>query len=570
MQQTVIGRYEIEMELGRGGMAVVYLARDPYMKRHVAIKVLAAQHADPGFLSRFRREAEVIAALEHPAIVPVYDYGEHNGRPYIVMRYMAGGSLASRMAKGRLSVAEAAAILDRLAPALDEAHGRGVIHRDLKPGNILFDQQDRPYIGDFGIVKITQIGAPTLTQEGGVLGTPAYMSPEQARGHITLDGRSDVYALGVILFEMLTGSQPFQADTPMAVALAHVLDPVPHILPRRPDLPPETDAVIEKALAKDPDDRYPTATALAAAVNQLAKGEPATPPAARPAARQRVTSVEDTVAYQPVPPSIAKATPPPAAPPKAEPAARPTTPPKVEPVVRPTTPPPARPTTPPAARLAMPPAARPVTSPAAAKRPEKGRRRRPPMWVWGLGGGAVVVVAIVGILWGGGILAGGDTATRTPTATQARGVVPPATTAPPPSPAATSRPPATATSREVVPPATPTRTPVPTTRGVPPTPTRIVVTTEAPAGTETPAASPIATATRRPVTTATATRVLPTNTPVPPPPATDTPVPPPPPTDTPVPPPPPTNTPPPPPTNTPPPPPTNTPPPAATNTPPPP
>jgi predicted Ser/Thr protein kinase len=537
MQQTVIGRYEVEMEIGRGGMAVVYLARDPYMKRHVAIKVLAAQHADPGFLDRFRREAEVIAALEHPAIVPVYDYGEHNNRPYIVMRYMAGGSLSSKMAKGRLSVAEAAAILDRLAPALDEAHGRGIIHRDLKPGNILFDQQDRPYIGDFGIVKITQIGAPTLTQEGGVLGTPAYMSPEQARGHITLDGRSDVYALGVILFEMLTGSQPFQADTPMAVALSHVLDPVPHILPRRPDLPPESDAVIYKALAKDPNDRYPTATA---------KGEPAAPPA-----RKRPSSVEDTVAFQPIPPSIAEA------------AGEAAAPPTVEPVARPTTPPPARPTTPPPARPIREPAARPVSPPVAApERREKARRRQPPIWVLGLGGGAVVVVAILGILWGSGVFAG-DTATRTPTATatQAREVVPPAT--------ATPRPSVTATSREVVPPATPTPTPMPTTRAAPATPTPILLTTEAPAGTETPAVSPTSTVTSRPVTTATATRVLPTNTPVPVPP-TNTPVPPPPPTDTPVPPPPPTNTPPPPPTKTPPPPPTNTPPPPPTNTPPPP
>jgi serine/threonine-protein kinase len=545
MQKQVIGRYEIEMELGRGGMAVVYLARDPYMKRHVAVKVLAAQHADPGFLSRFRREAEVIAGLEHPAIVPVYDYGEHNGRPYIVMRYMAGGSLSAKMANGRLSIGEAATILDRLSPALDEAHGRGIIHRDLKPGNILFDQRDRPYIGDFGIVKISQIGAPTLTQEGGVLGTPAYMSPEQARGHITLDGRSDVYALGVILYEMLSGSQPFHADTPMAVALSHVLDPVPPILSRRPGLPSETEAVIQKALAKDPDDRYPTATALAAAVNQLAKGKltdvtiaetdaPAAP-AVTPPTPERPSAVEDTVAYQPIPPSVV------------EEAEASVSQPAAEPVARPLTPPPVRPVTP----------ETPV-------KPVEERRRRPSMLVWGIGGGVVILLAIVGILWGSGVLGGGDaTPTATAIPTQVEEMVPPPTRTPRPSATATSRPSATATSSEVVPPSTPTPTPMPTTRTAPPTPTPILLTTETPAGSETPTASPTPTATSRPVTTATATRALPTNTPVPP---TNTP--PPPPTNTP--PPPPTNTPPPPPTNTPPPPPTNTPPPAPTNTPPPP
>jgi hypothetical protein len=565
-QPTVIGRYEIEMELGRGGMAVVYLARDPYMKRHVAVKVLAAQHADAGFLSRFRREAEVIAALEHPAIVPVYDYGEHNGRPYIVMRYMAGGSLSTKMAKGQLAVAEAACILDRLAPALDEAHGRGVIHRDLKPGNILFDQQHRPYIGDFGIVKITQIDAPTLTQEGGVLGTPAYMSPEQARGHITLDGRSDIYALGVILFEMLTGSQPFQADTPMAVALSHVLDPVPPVLRRRPDLPPEADSVIQKALAKDPNDRYPTATALAAAVNQLAKGRPvdvaatATMPATvvpaekPPVAPARVTSVEDTVAYQPVPP------PTPTAPVRAAGAPAPETP-AVPPAAPPTAQPAARSAAQPAARPSAPPvraAAQPAARPAAVVPPVAARRRAVPLWIWGLGGGLVLLLAITGILWGSGVI-GGGAPTPPATATEAQEAVPPLTNTLRPSATPTPIPPATATPGAVVPPATPT--PTPTVSAAQPTPTSIPQATETPAETATLVATPTPsrtpTATSRPLATATPTPIVPTSTPVPPPP-TNTPVPPPPPpTDTPV---PPTNTPPVEPTNTPPVEPTNTPP----------
>ncbi|HLB48918.1 MAG TPA: serine/threonine-protein kinase, partial [Anaerolineales bacterium] len=174
-----IGRYEIVNELGKGGMAVVYLARDPFMKRQVAVKVLPRQFTfDPQFRARFRREAEAIATLEHPAIVPVYDYGEHDDQPYIVMRYMPGGSLADRMAKPRLPLDEVAALFTRLAAALDIAHERGIVHRDLKPGNILFDQWGEAYLSDFGIVKMTEASAAYTGS--GIIGTPAYMSPEQA------------------------------------------------------------------------------------------------------------------------------------------------------------------------------------------------------------------------------------------------------------------------------------------------------------------------------------------------------------------------------------------------------
>ncbi len=267
-----IGRYEIERELGRGGMAVVYLARDPYMKRPVAVKVLPRQFTfDEQFRARFQREAEIIATLEHPYIVPVHDYGEHEEQPYIVMRYMPGGSLLDRMARGPLGLSEISRIVSRVAEALDEAHARHIVHRDLKPGNILFDARGDAFLSDFGIAKMAA-GTSTLSGTG-ILGTPAYMSPEQARGIKTLDGRSDVYALGIIVFQLLTDRLPYEADTPMGLAVAHITEPVPSILSLKPDLPPLCARLITRALAKHPDDRYPTAGELARDMKLLASGQ---------------------------------------------------------------------------------------------------------------------------------------------------------------------------------------------------------------------------------------------------------------------------------------------------------
>ena len=270
----LIGRYEVVREVGRGGMAVVYLARDPHVNRQVAVKVLPRQFTyDPQFRARFQREAEAVAALEHPAIVPVYDYGEHNEQPYLVMRYMAGGSLSARMERGPLSLTDISNVFARLAAALDAAHQHGMIHRDLKPGNIMFDQWGEAYLSDFGIVKMSE-GASTFTTTGGIMGTPAYMSPEQARGISHIDGRSDVYALGVVLFELLTGQLPYKADTPMGLALAHVTEPVPHVLNIKSNLPPASETIITRALAKSPDERYPTAGHLASDIQALATGAP--------------------------------------------------------------------------------------------------------------------------------------------------------------------------------------------------------------------------------------------------------------------------------------------------------
>ncbi|MBN1430502.1 MAG: PD40 domain-containing protein [Anaerolineae bacterium] len=243
-------------------MSTVYHAYDPRFKRDVAIKVLPREFLhDPLFRTRFEREAEIIAALEHSAIVPVYDFGEDDGQLYLVMRYMAGGSLADRLEKGPYSLAEIVAVLTRLAPALDKAHAMGVVHRDLKPGNILFDEDNNSCLTDFGIAKLAETSVG-LTGTGSMVGTPAYMSPEQARGDATTDGRSDIYSVGVILFEMLTGELPFQADTPMGVAVKHITDPVPRILQLNPDLPPRCEAVIVRSMNKDVEQRYQTCSDL--------------------------------------------------------------------------------------------------------------------------------------------------------------------------------------------------------------------------------------------------------------------------------------------------------------------
>lgn len=273
MKPEKIGRYQIKSELGRGGMATVYKAHDPLFEREVAVKVLPREMLhDPQFRVRFEREAKTVASLEHPAIVPVYDVGEEDGQPYFVMRHMTGGSLSERIKENSLSIADTAKIIDRISSALDEAHSKGVVHRDLKPGNILFDHMREPYVSDFGIAKIAQAqGAATVTG-GGIIGTPAYMSPEQAQGD-KVDGRSDIYALGVIVFEMLTGRQPYEADTPMAVVVKHITDPVPHILDVNPNLPAELEQVIERAMAKNRDERYPNAKEFAQALTAVARGE---------------------------------------------------------------------------------------------------------------------------------------------------------------------------------------------------------------------------------------------------------------------------------------------------------
>ena len=260
-----IGRYEFLEQLGRGGMATVYRARDPRFEREVAIKLLPREFMhDPNFKARFVREAQTVARLEHPAIVPVHDFGEYEGQLYLVMRHMSGGSLADLIETGGLGLEQAAAVVLRVAAALDYAHARGVIHRDLKPGNVLFDETGHAYLADFGIARLVE-ATLELTRSGVYIGTPAYMSPEQVRGDLELDGRSDVYALGIILFEMLTAKQPYTADTPTKLMMKHVLEPVPHLRDLDPTQLPAADQIVAQAMAKDREERFASPAELAEA-----------------------------------------------------------------------------------------------------------------------------------------------------------------------------------------------------------------------------------------------------------------------------------------------------------------
>src|SRR6266508_1096522 len=224
----MLGAYRIIGQIGKGGMATVYKAYQSSVDRYVAVKVLPSQLAESQeFATRFHQEARIIAKLEHPHILPVFDYGESDGVAYFVMRYLDAGTLRDKMeAKRPLPLNEIDRIFTQLADALSYAHSFGIIHRDLKPANALIDSHGNIFLTDFGIAKLLESAAPRLTQTDAVMGTPAYISPEQAQGQ-PVDQRSDIYSLGIILYEMVTGSVPFVADTPLAVILKHVSDPLP-------------------------------------------------------------------------------------------------------------------------------------------------------------------------------------------------------------------------------------------------------------------------------------------------------------------------------------------------------
>ncbi len=259
-----LGKYEIIELLGQGGMATVYKGYQPDIDRFVAVKVLPPHPGqDRQFVDRFRLEARTIAQLQHPHILPMHDYGSDADILYLIMAYVSGGSLKDRIERGPIPLHEAENLLRQMASALDYAHRRGVIHRDIKPDNILLDDEGNALLADFGIVKILE-GDKTagLTGTGGVLGTPAYMAPEQSQG-LGVTPKADIYALGVIVYEMLTGRQPYQADTPMQVMLKHITDPVPSLLQVSAGMPPALEPVMSRVLAKDPDDRYDTATEFA-------------------------------------------------------------------------------------------------------------------------------------------------------------------------------------------------------------------------------------------------------------------------------------------------------------------
>lgn len=262
-EERTFGRYIIKTKLGQGGMGSVYHAYDPNFRREVALKLLDKRLLhDVKFRRRFEREAQAVAKIDHPGIVPIYDFGEDEGSLFLVMPLMDGGTLGKRLENGPLSLAEVTEILRQIAPALDMTHRLNMVHRDLKPDNILFDAYGVPRIADFGIVKSAE-SSMTLTA-GGLVGTPAYMSPEQVSSKKSIDGRSDIYSLGIILFQMLTGQRPFDADAALALALKHVMEAPPDILDVNPGLPEGCRTIMQKALHKDPDQRYQTAAALLA------------------------------------------------------------------------------------------------------------------------------------------------------------------------------------------------------------------------------------------------------------------------------------------------------------------
>jgi serine/threonine protein kinase len=270
-----IDRYQIQSEIARGGMAIIYLAYDPQHNRDVAIKVLPQEYLhSPQFRARFQREIDIMISIKHPGIVPIYGYGQFQGQLYLVMRYMAGGSLEELIEQqGTISIGETASMIGQIAPILESAHKQGVIHRDLKPSNILFDEEGQPFISDFGIARLTEQSNIAALTGKSLIGSPAYMSPEQGRIGIKLDGRSDIYSLGVVVFEMLTGKLPFDADNPMQLVIKHITEPIPDILAVNPRLPAGCKQVIQTAMAKDPDQRYSNATEFAAALADVANAD---------------------------------------------------------------------------------------------------------------------------------------------------------------------------------------------------------------------------------------------------------------------------------------------------------
>jgi len=264
LARTLEGRYEITHLLGRGGMAVVFLAQDLALERQVAIKVLPPEMShDPKLIPRFQQEAKTAAKLDHPNIIPIYRVESEAGLNYFVMKYVTGRSLERLLEDGPLSVDLARRVLADAALALGHAHHRRVVHRDVKPANIMLEADGRVILTDFGISKAVQ-GAPQLTGTGTIIGTPHYMAPEQAKG-LEVDGRADQYALAVVGHQILTGKQPFDGSA-HSILYKHVFEAPPPVLELRPEVPPDLIAALERALAKNPDDRFATMEDFAGAV----------------------------------------------------------------------------------------------------------------------------------------------------------------------------------------------------------------------------------------------------------------------------------------------------------------
>ena len=269
LERALGNQYEIVRLLGRGGMGAVYLGLERFLERQVAIKILPAEAArDPEMRERFRREARTAAQLTHPNIVPLHSYGEAEGMPFFVMGFVRGEGLAGRLARqGRLHPDEVRRILSEIADALDYAHRRGVVHRDIKPDNILIEEETgRALLADFGVAR-QAANTSTLTVQGSIVGTPYYMSPEQATADKSLDGRSDLYSLGVVGYELLAGRRPFEAETVQGILTQHVLNTPPSLALAAPEAPPLLVQAIERCLLKDADRRWQDGKALKDALN---------------------------------------------------------------------------------------------------------------------------------------------------------------------------------------------------------------------------------------------------------------------------------------------------------------
>ena len=268
-----LGTCTLTKLLGQGGMGAVYLAQQERPARNVAVKVLLPNLAmnNQEFMARFRREADLIAKLEHMNIMPIYEYGEKDGIPYLVMPYLSGGSLRDVLIqKGALSLAVTTNYIEQACSALDYAHAQGVIHRDLKPANFLLHADGRLILADFGIARMVEKSGNTdgtLTIAGTVVGTPEYMAPEMFNGGV-VDYRADIYELGVVLFQMLNGRVPFTGSSPFTIANRHMQEPLPLLHQSNPTIPPAVDAVIQTATAKRREERYPSAQAMAQALRQ--------------------------------------------------------------------------------------------------------------------------------------------------------------------------------------------------------------------------------------------------------------------------------------------------------------
>ncbi|TAK11789.1 MAG: serine/threonine protein kinase [Anaerolineae bacterium] len=282
--KTLAG-YTIVEKIGKGGMATVYKAFQPSLSRDVAIKVLSPYYAemDSSFRPRFAREAQAVASLRHPNILLVIDYGEQDGFGYLVMEYVPAGTLKDLLDVKSLPLRQTSTLIGQVAGALDHAHERGIIHRDVKPSNVLLPKPDWALLTDFGLARM-MAGDSGLTQSGLTVGTPAYMSPEQGSGH-PVDRRSDIYSLGVMLYEMVVGRLPYTAETPMAVVVKHIVDPLPVIHDSLEDFPDELEEIILKAIAKDPAERYASAGELAEHLKDVTQHHPDWMPP-EPAARR--------------------------------------------------------------------------------------------------------------------------------------------------------------------------------------------------------------------------------------------------------------------------------------------